>query len=81
MRKSVSSMMALWRSRASRSLRSRRSFSRAVASRSSSRPSQSSRERSAAAVHVEERVGHGGEAEAAQALGQGVDEHRASFQW
>jgi hypothetical protein len=29
----------------------------------------------------EERIGHGGHAEAAQALGQGVGQHRLSFQW
>ena len=64
--------------------RPRRLLSRAVTSRSSSRPSQSSRVRSAAAgvvLHFEERIGHGGQAEAAQPLGQGVDQHRLSFQW
>jgi hypothetical protein len=32
-------------------------------------------------LHLEERIGHGGHAEAAQALGQRVDQHRLSFQW
>src|SRR5271154_1197521 len=32
-------------------------------------------------LHLKERIGHGGHAEAAQALGQRVDEHRLSFQW
>ena len=32
-------------------------------------------------VHVEERVGHCGQAEATQALRHGVDQHRFSFQW
>ena len=33
------------------------------------------------ALHLEERIGHGGHAEAAQALGQRVGQHRLSFQW
>jgi hypothetical protein len=33
-------------------------------------------------LHFEERIGHGGHAEAAQALGQGMHQHRRlSFQW
>jgi hypothetical protein len=32
------------------------------------------------ALHVEERIGHGGHAEAAQAFGQRVDQHCLSFQ-
>ena len=32
-------------------------------------------------LHLQERVGHGGQAEGAQALGQGMDQHRLSFQW
>jgi hypothetical protein len=33
------------------------------------------------ALHLEECIGHGGHAEAAQAFGQRVDQHRFSFQW
>ena len=33
------------------------------------------------ALHLEKRIGHGGHAEAAQALGHRVGEHRLSFQW
>ena len=32
-------------------------------------------------LHLKERIGHGGHAEAAQALGQRVDQHRFPFQW
>ena len=32
-------------------------------------------------LHLQERVGHGGHAEVAQALGQGMGQHRLSFQW
>ena len=32
------------------------------------------------ALHLDERVGHGGQAEAAQALDHGVDQHGISFQ-
>ena len=32
-------------------------------------------------LHLEERIGHGGHAEGAQALGQRVGQHRLSFQW
>ena len=32
-------------------------------------------------LHLQERVGHRGQAEGAQALGQGMDQHRLSFQW
>src|SRR5271165_6346878 len=32
------------------------------------------------ALHLEERIGHGGHAKGAQALGQGMDQHRLSFQ-
>jgi len=32
-------------------------------------------------LHLQERVRHGGHAEGAQALGQGMDQHRLSFQW
>jgi hypothetical protein len=33
-------------------------------------------------LHLEERIGHGGHAEAAQALSQGMHQHRClSFQW
>jgi hypothetical protein len=46
-------------------------LSRAVASRSSS---------GGVALHLEEIVGHGGHADAAQAVGQGVGQHRLSFQ-
>jgi hypothetical protein len=59
-------------------------FSRLVASRSMSRPSQSSRVSSAASgrvLHLYEGVGHGGETERAQPLDGGVDQHLLSFQW
>jgi hypothetical protein len=32
-------------------------------------------------AHVDERVGHRGQAKAAQALHHGMDQHRLSFQW
>jgi len=32
------------------------------------------------ALHVDQGIGHGGQAKAAQALGKGMDQHRLPFQ-